>query len=67
MSSIEEYQDALIVISDPFVVIRKVLEERLKEKCIHSKDIEEIKACQAQFQFLSQLDTEITNIKDGNK
>lgn len=67
MSSIEEYEDALIYISDPFVVIRKVLEDRLKEKCIYSKDIEEMKACQAQFQLLSQLDTEITNIKEGNK
>lgn len=67
MSSIEEYEDALIYISDHFVVIRKVLEERLKEKCIHTQDIEEVRAVQAQFRLLSQLDTEITNIKDGKQ
>lgn len=60
----EEYEDALIYISDPFVTIKSVLDDRLKTKCIHAKTDEDVKLCQAQFKLLSQLETEILNIKE---
>lgn len=65
MPTENEYEDALIYISDAFDVIKKVLDERLKNKCIHSKEVDEMLAVQAQFKLLSQIETEIQNNKEG--
>lgn len=66
MPTDEEYKDALRAVEPFFKTIKIVLDDRLKNNCIHTKDLEEVKALQANFRLLSQLETEIQNTKVGN-
>lgn len=63
----DEYEQALLSIRDPFEKIKAVLENRLMAKCINAKEHEEVLAIQAQYKLLSQIETEIQNVKDGEQ
>lgn len=65
MPTEQEYKEALLAIDPYFVTIKRVMDERIKELCIHADTYETMAALQAQYKLLSQLETEITNTKEG--
>lgn len=65
MPTEQEYIDALLAMDHSFGIVKSVLDQRLKERCIHADDYEAVATIQAQFKLLSQIETEINNNKVG--
>lgn len=62
----QEYKDALLAIDPYFLIVKSVLDQRLKDRCIHADTTQAVLDLQAQFKLLSQIETEINNNKVGN-
>lgn len=65
MPTEQEYKEALLAMDPYFAIVKKILDERIKELCISAPTYEVVAALQAQHKLLSQIETEINNNKEG--